>query len=79
MQVFEPLFRKTMEELMPQILERAKKIGAVNLGNIEHSIWMTDSEAAYSFIFGLYTATVFFASRAVEMAINMDVRISQVE
>jgi hypothetical protein len=68
-----------MEEIMPHILERVKKIGAVNLGDIDHDIVMTDTDAAYSFVLGLFAATIFFASRAVEMAINTDDRMRSEE
>jgi len=33
---------------------------------------MTDTDAAYSFVLGLFGATIFFASRVVEMAMNRD-------
>jgi hypothetical protein len=76
-EVFQRSFRKTFEEIMPHILERTKKIGAVYLGNIDHDIVMTDTDAAYSFVLGVFGATIFFASRAVEMAINKDGRMQE--
>jgi len=77
MEAFERSFRKTLEEIMPHILGRAEKIGAVYLGNIEYDIVRTDTDAAYSFIFALFDASIFFASRAVEMAINKDGRMQE--
>ena len=77
MRAFELSFRKNLEDIMPQILERARKIGAVNLGDVDYEIWNTDNEAAYSFVLGLFAATVFFSSRAVEMAVNTDARMQE--
>ncbi len=75
--VFEMNFRKNLEDTMPHFLERASRIGAVNLGGIDYSIMITDNEAAYSFVLGLYAATIFFASRTIEMAINNDARMRE--
>jgi len=74
---FEQSFRKNLEEIMPHMLERAERIGAVFLANVEYDIVRTDTDAAYSFVFGLFDASIFFASRAVEMAINRDDRMQQ--
>jgi len=74
-EAFKQSFLKTIEEIMPHILERARRIGYVNLGNTDHDIVQTDIDASYSFILGIFAATIFFASRAVEMAINMDARM----
>lgn len=76
-QAFRQSFLKTVEDVMPYILERTKKIGHVSLGSIDYDIIQTDTDAAYSFIFGIFAATIFFASRAVEMAINKDARMQE--
>jgi len=62
---------------MPHILQRVRSIGGVYLGNAPLSIMVTDTEAAYSFVLELYAAAIFFDSRAVEMAINMDSRMQE--
>lgn len=75
--VFERSFRKTLEEIMPHMLERAERIGSVYLGNADFEMYQTDVDAAYSFVLAIYSATIFFASRAVEMAINKDARMQE--
>jgi hypothetical protein len=75
--VFEQSFRKTLEEIMPHILKRVEKISAVYLGNTEYDILMTDTDAAYCFILGVFAGTIFFASRSVEMAINREDRMQE--
>jgi hypothetical protein len=75
--VFERSFRKTLEEIFPHILERANKIGTAYLRNTEYDILMTDTDAAYTFILGIFAGTIFFASRSVEMAINKDARMHE--
>jgi len=76
-QAFRQSFLKTVEDMMPYILERTRRIGYVSLGIIDYDIMQTDIDAAYSFIFGIFAATIFFASRAVEMAINKDARMQE--
>jgi len=49
---------------------------SVSLGDADYGIVLTDAEAAYSFVLGLFVATIFFASRAVEVAIDMDDRMT---
>jgi len=75
-QKFERSFNKTVKDLMPNILDRAGKIGHVYL-NVDYNIMITNTEAAYSFTLGLFAAEIFFASRAVEMVINMDNRMEE--
>jgi hypothetical protein len=77
MEVFKRSFRKTLQEIMPHIVERAKRIGAVYLGNIDYEMVQTDTDAAYSFVLGVFGAAIFFASRAVEMAMNKDGRMQE--
>jgi len=74
-QEFERSFSNNLKELMPQILERAARIGHVDLGDIDFDLWQAYTDTSYSFILGFFAATVFFASRAVEMAINKDARM----
>lgn len=76
-QKFEESFNKTVKDIMPYILDRARKIGHVYLGSVDYSIVVTDSEAAYSFTLGLFAAGIFFASRAVEMVISIDNRMQE--
>jgi hypothetical protein len=75
--VFERNFRKTLETIMPHMIRRAERIGSVYLGNVEYDIVRTDTDAAYSFVFEMFDASIFFASRVVEMAINTDNRMRQ--
>jgi hypothetical protein len=77
MEVFKRSFRKTLQEIMPHMVERAKRIGAVYLGNIDYEMVQTDTDAAYSFVLGVFGAAIFFASRAVEMAMNKDGRMQE--
>jgi len=76
-EVFKQSFLKTVEEIMPYVLKRARRIGYVSLGSIDYDIMQTDIDASYSFILGIFAATIFFASRAVEMAINKDARMQE--
>jgi len=76
---FGPRFSRTLTEIMPDMLRRAERIGYVNLHDVDSEIVQTDIDATYSFIFGLYAATIFFASRAVEMAINTDPRMRELK
>jgi len=76
---FGPRFNRTLIEIMPEMLRRAERIGYVNLHDVDSEIVQTDIDAAYSFVFGLYAATIFFASRAVEMAINADSRMRELK
>jgi len=71
-EVFRQSFSRTIEEIMPHVLKRVEKIGAVYLGRVDSDIMQTDTDAAYSFALGIFAATIFFSSRAVEMAINQD-------
>jgi len=76
-EVFRQSFSTTIQEIMPHILKRAEKIGAVYLGGVDSDIMQTDTDAAYSFALGIFAGTIFFSSRAVEMAINKDSRMQE--